>query len=1333
MAKHSPKPGGLSISMKAAQPTTRKSSGGGGPTASGGFNFQAAVTAIVMSSALRGVALRWLEGLAQDIPVRVAAETGSGGDDLRLVFNDGSIAEVQVKKGLTQGASLWDALLDLAKPLAEGAAQYGVLVVSPNSSGPVRVDLATDVVAIGEGRPIEEGRPGAVLIAKLKASGRDPQAVCRKLRVVTIAAAEASDGDVRAALANLGSVCAREQDAPAAWDRLYRDAHTMQSSRGVRDRATLAQVLRSAGIALRDDPNLPSGFLEQLCRWTMATNAEFTILGVDRPLSLETAYIALNPFVETQEDSGDALPDLASAVARYHNWNLRISRRDTQTSDPLALGRHYRRAVVVAGPGAGKSTLLAKIARAYAVDGLPVLKADGRAIARRISAGEGFEEALFQVALDGAPVAAHQARALAGVDWVVLLDGLDESGHGRPAVVRGLKAFAEGRPSVRLIVATRPVGYQWAEFAGWRHYAVPGIPEDDVVRTLSQLLTHILPASDPRRVNLQKRVKSAVAASGSGKTALRTPLMLGLAAALFASGDTLGKSRTAFYRAVFDLVSRTPSERLPANPPAAPILKRFLDAAGWKLVSDPDATADAVTGFAAGILKDDLSLTQLAAGALAVECCEYWQALGIVEELWQGSDRALAFVHKTFGEFAAGRFLAEADPAVQRSALEASAADPGLRECVAFAAAEGLAPLVLDELQTLGFAGSPGEARLLQGLDILIDAVPPVSFELAQPVIAAAVEAAFDDRQDPVGRIGLKLRGLGPRYPEPLAGAARRLMIHGQNWTRLAGLALAHVAEPEQMSLLAWIDRLAEVAGSSPDGSGVRGFRQSDAGVKLLQAFAHDLARRVVAEMSDDEASEIFARAFGGADLNRMGFIIDMETLIQGTAIRPWWDLGPIGSFPRFDGDEIRRMMRATFTAFVRGLQPPRTTNDALQPPTDRHLQALSAFMSVVDFDGTSLPDLWPLEDFGESDDVRWLWDTVARWAGISIDALWSDAADMEATLAIFEGEGLTAMHRRIFAVDVPSLNGRPAEPVDEPLLERALRRPSTLVVEPAYRVASTAGVAVVRRLATRLLVDGEDASLWAGAALTGKLPRPEASDLLFTHASGRLRSGSSHVIARLSKQDVDEDPRRQAVMKAALLQMQEPEAAVAAARWFAARPVVADMKIAADAFAYWRRNETPQPASGAVPTSPREDLLTGLLALAPETLDGLLDHWKDSRSGVRSVAHSAFTARLTEAAALDEIVGAAVSGRLPSPWLKDLAAHGDRLSPSHAQALCVCLESPDASARFAMLDLLQVRVLPRDLRRAALVVLRRDSSNPVRERAEELLHALERENDPEP
>ena len=124
----------------------------GGSAAGGGFNFQACVSAIAAVHLARGVAIGWLKDVTVDIPISLLAETGGPGDDIRLEFQDGSVAEIQAKRKIRIGAKFWEILLKLAIDINCGTISYGVLAVCPNSSGTIRDGLAKDVIRMGQGR-----------------------------------------------------------------------------------------------------------------------------------------------------------------------------------------------------------------------------------------------------------------------------------------------------------------------------------------------------------------------------------------------------------------------------------------------------------------------------------------------------------------------------------------------------------------------------------------------------------------------------------------------------------------------------------------------------------------------------------------------------------------------------------------------------------------------------------------------------------------------------------------------------------------------------------------------------------------------------------------------------------------------------------------------------------------------------------------------------------------------------------------------------------------------------------------------------------------------------
>ena len=267
----------------------------GGSATAGGINFQAAVTAIAEVHVAGGAALLWLYGIANDIPTAVFSESGGPGDDIRLLLQDGSAVEIQVKRNLSAGDRLWDPLLELARALHEKTIAYGLLIVSPDSSSTVRHDLAHDILRMGDGR--SDGlKPIAQRFRTLLESAVLPvQNICSRLRIVTVHAFDRDAASVVAARAVLARLCADASQIGPAWDRLLHDATLLIEHRGQRTSIQVLTVLKSGGIRIEDSAAKasPLALLSALTRWAFEANASFTVFGVRQPLPLAGAWIPL--------------------------------------------------------------------------------------------------------------------------------------------------------------------------------------------------------------------------------------------------------------------------------------------------------------------------------------------------------------------------------------------------------------------------------------------------------------------------------------------------------------------------------------------------------------------------------------------------------------------------------------------------------------------------------------------------------------------------------------------------------------------------------------------------------------------------------------------------------------------------------------------------------------------------------------------------------------------------------------------------------------------------------------------------------------------------------
>lgn len=402
----------------------------GGSATGGGINFQAASTAIVSVHILDGTPLGWLEGLLDDVPVSVAAETGGSGDDISIQFNDGSIAEAQVKKGLTATKRLWEPLISLAKAIHNKKIAYGLLVICPESSRSIRSLLSKDIVRLGDGRT--DGLKDITIKFQTMLSDLSlpQQEVCQRLRIVVLHALSVDAASVQGVKGRLSHLCLKKEDSGHAWDRLYRDATSLIEFRTKRNALSLIKVLSSAKIEISDNAydQAPIFFLEKFRKWSVEANSHFSIFGIDQALSIDDAWIPVKTIV--QSESENINEGITEALKKYHSWGERTHDRDTKEVDPTTLGLYIKHCVVVAGPGMGKTTLLQKLFRFYTKQGQPtIIVRLPVVVARKNKSGSSFEESIFDIGLDGSGISFNDVSQSNFKEWTLLLDGLDEIGR----------------------------------------------------------------------------------------------------------------------------------------------------------------------------------------------------------------------------------------------------------------------------------------------------------------------------------------------------------------------------------------------------------------------------------------------------------------------------------------------------------------------------------------------------------------------------------------------------------------------------------------------------------------------------------------------------------------------------------------------------------------------------------------------------------------------------------------------------------------------------------------------------------------------------------------
>ena len=234
----------------------------GGAGGAGGYSYQAMGAALVSARIIAETGLGWPETGCDRIPIKLLAETGGGGDDLRIHLKSDILVEVQAKSGIQKGHDFWEAMLDLADVVQRQPRTYGVLLTDTHASGPIRRELKNDLPRVGQGRDDDLKLITKEFLNKLKQEKID-KGVCRRLSIVVrdfgpTSAGESETVEILRSVLDVTSQCS------SALPVLYKDGMELTHHRGARDRNLLVDKLYQASIPLRKSNTSPANVLDQI-------------------------------------------------------------------------------------------------------------------------------------------------------------------------------------------------------------------------------------------------------------------------------------------------------------------------------------------------------------------------------------------------------------------------------------------------------------------------------------------------------------------------------------------------------------------------------------------------------------------------------------------------------------------------------------------------------------------------------------------------------------------------------------------------------------------------------------------------------------------------------------------------------------------------------------------------------------------------------------------------------------------------------------------------------------------------------------------------------------
>lgn len=765
---------------------------GGGAAFGGGANFQAQLTAIVGAHILRGKPLGWLEGICDDLPVAVWAESEGAGDDLRIELVDGSAIEVQAKKGLGRGPRLWAALLSLAKAIYDDQLAYGILAVASDTSDTIKEKLARDIERLGQGRIDSLTDIGAEWLSLLASEEIPASTVCRSIRIREIETLIAMDRDINGARDALRGVCEREQDASSAFDTLAHRALRLIENRGRWTLRDLVLLLKSRGLKLRSDGS-PAALLDQHANWVKRINSDYVIIGENERIPIKHL---LPMQLEQRPFAPDEAADAFSALERYQTIPQRPER--SKTFDSVWTARFKRKAVVVAGPGLGKSTMLRELAHQYAQDGFTVLGAPLKWLAAGMNTGKTFFELLVSRSFDSSGVTASDIIHDKRFNWVVLLDALDECGQDQKSIAEAIRNFSLGHPHARIVVTTRPIGYTSNALMDWQHYNL--LPPEDANDCLEKLLSVIAPGRSYHSLFPVSYGGRYAPTSGFGVS----PQLIGMSAVLIKRGRALPDTRAKLYSELIKLYEEMEVRaRTVDGTYLTDVAILILNWTGWFVFDQPSRPYEELIARVAEEIAPQIQKPVLLSKGYVREALEHWERLGLIETVYHDSTRLLTFIHMTFCEFLAARHLSQQPQA----AVEQAIAQENIHELVNFGVALGLADTLIDIYLHRHSKGEAGQ--LVSSLQLLSKREAVISPGHLQRLIHSAF-VAIDEGGAETLAIGATLINVSVQAAVIVSAEAERRRESGNHAIRLVGWALSGDVGENADSVAAALNELAK-------------------------------------------------------------------------------------------------------------------------------------------------------------------------------------------------------------------------------------------------------------------------------------------------------------------------------------------------------------------------------------------------------------------------------------------------------------------------------------------------------------------------------------------